>query len=187
MWGGFFCFWEASALTSQGSSFMIAWGVPFLVMGVYVIAGRFWVKAAMRKRTLYAVTDRRVIELTGLRRRSLHSLSLDHLPGLEMSERSGGRGRISFGASGGIAGMYANTGMDWFASKSGGQTMSFFDVPDVRSVYHIIERTAAQARGAGGSPWGGGSWGRPVGRRVVGWSHAGQLALMQIRAGHSPG
>ena len=154
MWGGFVCFWEVSALSAQGSAFMAVWGIPFLIMGLYVVAGRFWVKAVLRKRTLYAVTDSRVIEL---RRRSLRSLALDHLPGLEMRERSGGRGQISFGGSGGIAGMYANTGMDWFGSASAARPMAFFDIPEARSVYRLVESSAAQARGGGS--WGGAPWG----------------------------
>lgn len=145
MWGGFAIFWESAGLAGHAPVFFDLWGLPFVAMGLYFIAGRFWVKARSRQRTIYAVTDRRVIEIGWAFRKSVRSLALNHLPALELSTRAGGRGRIVFGSLGGFAGYYANTGMDWLGTAYGGRPLVFFDVPDARGVYETIQRAAAAA------------------------------------------
>ncbi|MGO9341156.1 MAG: hypothetical protein ACLP6E_01355 [Acidimicrobiales bacterium] len=39
-------------------------GVPLVVIGIYALIGRFFVKAWTRRRTRYAITDRRAVEVT---------------------------------------------------------------------------------------------------------------------------
>src|SRR5208283_4403082 len=73
LWGGFAIFWEASVLGFWNFSarsglhpvsyFMALWGVPFVVIGQYMIWGRFLVDAWLKRRTYYAVTNRRVLIL----------------------------------------------------------------------------------------------------------------------------
>jgi hypothetical protein len=69
LWGGFAIFWEATAIgfafrAGEGiTSFMALWGIPFVMVGLYLIFGRFFVDAHVRARTFYAVTDRRVLVL----------------------------------------------------------------------------------------------------------------------------
>ena len=59
LWGGFAIFWEAGVLGYWGkaqsggpSTFMVIWGIPFIVMGQYLIWGRFlhdaWLKRPHR-------------------------------------------------------------------------------------------------------------------------------------------
>ena len=69
LWGGFAIFWEAgvSGLSrSNGKpgipwSFGMLWGIPFVVAGQYLIWGRFFYDAWLKRRTYYALTNRRVI------------------------------------------------------------------------------------------------------------------------------
>jgi len=70
VWTGFFVFWEAQALRSLGKTgpggndiFVVLWGIPFLVIGNYMVWGRFLMDAWLKRRTYYAVTSRRVLVL----------------------------------------------------------------------------------------------------------------------------
>ena len=74
VWGGFMIFWEAGALgssansskTGDGDVFMILWGIPFVLCGQYLIWGRFFHDAWLKRRTFYAVTNRRACIAGGM-------------------------------------------------------------------------------------------------------------------------
>jgi hypothetical protein len=42
---------------------MVLWGVPFVVIGQYMIWGRFLYDAWLKPRTYYGITNRRVLIL----------------------------------------------------------------------------------------------------------------------------
>lgn len=123
--------------------FFLLWGTPFVLMGLYLIFGRFLVKRYVKLHTVYAVTDRRVIAVSTGFRRSVRSLSIKRLPGLEVSTGSGRAGSVTFGQWHGFAGMYANTGLDWFGFGMGQRPMAFYDLDDARAVYELVDRLAA--------------------------------------------
>jgi hypothetical protein len=66
LWGGFAIFWEGGVLGYWGpqsapSTFETIWGIPFVLLGQYMIWGRFLTDAWCKRRTYYAVTNRRVL------------------------------------------------------------------------------------------------------------------------------
>jgi hypothetical protein len=68
LWGGFAIFWEAAASGMVGLArrdhapgFFLLWGIPFVLIGQYLIWGRFLYAAWLKKSTYYGVTNRRVI------------------------------------------------------------------------------------------------------------------------------
>jgi hypothetical protein len=66
MWGGFSFFWEYKAVSSGGPLFFDLWGVPFVLIGLYMIVGRFFCEAMSRSRKYYGPTNERVIIISGV-------------------------------------------------------------------------------------------------------------------------
>jgi hypothetical protein len=112
LWGGFAIFWESSVLSIPNAPwFMKLWGIPFVLVGLYLIVGRFFADAKMREKTLYALTGERVLILSGVFRRESKSLTLRNLPEVSVVRARDDSGTVSFGSappfaafSGGIAG-----------------------------------------------------------------------------------
>jgi len=76
LWGGFAIFWLASALIGGAPLPFALFGVPFVLMGLHMIFGRFIVDRRERAKTYYGLTDSRVIIVGGLFSRSVTSLAL---------------------------------------------------------------------------------------------------------------
>lgn len=142
MWGGFAIFWEVSVLRTHGSGFFALWGIPFVLVGIHMILGRFWVDAATRARTIYGLTDRRAIIISGLVTRPVKSLSLRTLTDVTLTERGNGSGTIALGQVPPWSGLYG--GMRWPGMGSYGPP-SFDLIPDARRIYWLI-RQAQEAR-----------------------------------------
>ena len=114
LWGGFAIFWEYSVIAGEldlpdqfnlWDKFFVLWGIPFVLIGLYFIFGRFIEDLARRACTIYAVTDRRAILLTNFFGHNVRSLRLRGLTEINLSKKSDGRGTITFGP--------ANSSMDW--------------------------------------------------------------------------
>ena len=143
LWGGFAVFWEYSAVSNGAPWFFTLWGVPFVLIGIYIIIGRFFVDSYQRSRTFYGVTDQRVIiRGGGLMGRELKSLSIQNLNELSLSERSDHSGSITFGPSN----QYAMR----FGSGMGRKLPPSLDqISNVRAVYELIRETQRSAASHG--------------------------------------
>jgi hypothetical protein len=127
LWGGFAIFWEAGVLGywgngSRGGSpsiFMALWGVPFVLIGQYMIWGRFFYDAWLKRRTYYAITNKRLLVVQEGWTQKTSSMYLAHIPAIELEG--------------------AKTGTLWFGKKypviaGRGQkrrSMSRYDLGDV--------------------------------------------------------
>jgi hypothetical protein len=145
LWGGFALFWEAGVLGLGGDgaapTLFVLWGIPFVVMGQYLIWGRFLYKAYKNRRTFYALTNQRVLILSTTRSRQLQTLFLNQLPTINKVARGDGSGILEFGLSPNwAAGAYANSGIDFFGGRSGPAPPAFYDIPDVEGVYQLVLR-----------------------------------------------
>ena len=113
--------------------FFTLWGIPFVLAGVYLIVGRFFVEAKQRERTYYGVTNERVLILSGLLKRKVKSLSLRSLSELSLVEGAKGEGSISFGSTPFPAWAFPGwPGMEAYV------TPRFDLIDDAKSVYDII-------------------------------------------------
>lgn len=97
MWGGFAIFWEVTVVREQAPFFFWLWGIPFVLVGLYMIFGRFLVAAREVDNTFYAVTNERVLIQTGAFSRRFAEVSLSSLPSIEISTSSSGIGTIYLG------------------------------------------------------------------------------------------
>jgi Bacterial PH domain len=137
LWGGFAIFWEGGVLSSGAPFFFILWGIPFVAMGVYITIGRFFVDAATRAKTWYAVTNERILIISGLFTRTVKSLPLRTLPEITFEQRNDESGTITFGQSYPFASWYR--GISWPGMDQ--RLAPAFDlVPNARTVYEIIRQ-----------------------------------------------
>ncbi|MGA7245652.1 MAG: hypothetical protein WBX19_20890 [Terracidiphilus sp.] len=154
LWGGFAIFWEwgatghfrGSASSHPAPTFFTLWGIPFVLMGQYLIWGRFLYTAWKKGRTYYAVTNRRVIVVSIGFSRTLIDGYLRNLDSASLTLRSDGIGTIEFASA-----RPALSNWSFGRSNRGNQididlsSLAFFDIPDARTVYQLIQSQREQA------------------------------------------
>jgi hypothetical protein len=135
IWCGFAVFWEGLALFGETDPehawewFFRLWGLPFVIAGLYMVVGRFFYDAWKRKRTVYALTNQRVLIAVETPRR-VTSLALATLGEVNLKERADGSGTIIFGPI--------------FVSRRQPQPPRFEFVQDAQRVYELV-RSAQKA------------------------------------------
>jgi len=140
LWGGFVIFWEYSVLSmGKAPLFFALWGIPFVVIGLYFIAGRFLVDARQRVNAVYGVTNQRIVIVTGLFTRKVKSLNLRTLSDISLDERRNGMGTVSFGPTNPFG--WWGGGMAWPGMPTG--SPAFELIPNARSVYEIVRKAQA--------------------------------------------
>lgn len=115
------------------------WGIPFVLVGLYFIFGRFIIKKRRKISTVYALTSSRAIVCTG--ERSVADSPVMGMPTKVDRSRNGRHISVTFGYQGmaGLMGMYQNTGLDIF-SLGMGQTVAFYDVSDADGLMAALDR-----------------------------------------------
>ncbi|HTB93818.1 MAG TPA: hypothetical protein VK728_13375 [Candidatus Sulfotelmatobacter sp.] len=152
IWTGFFVFWEGQALgfwrdnprPHAPSTFEILWGIPFLLIGQYMVWGRFFGDAWLKRRTYYAVTNRRVLILQEGWKRKFQFSFLESIP--EISREGDDTGTLWLGTKLPLLGgrRSAKRNMSRFYMGDGVPTLA--DIENVDSVYHLILDLREQAR-----------------------------------------
>jgi hypothetical protein len=141
LFGGFAVFWTSAAwLMTRGAPsgafgvFFPLFGVPFIAVGAgIVVAGiRSWREGGG---TVYALSDQRVLIISGGRARTVRSLDLTAIRGVERAGGVGGSGTISL----------LIEGTDAMREVLSG-------VPDAAHVGAEIERLRGLAQGTGAPP-----------------------------------
>ncbi len=136
MWGGFAIFWEASVLSTKAPDFFGLWGIPFVLVGLYLIVGRFFVDAWIRGGLVYAVTSQRILIARPSPIARFTALNLNQLPAVSLKERNNGRGDIVFGDSVSVFGRRGFSG--W--SPALDPTPRFLGIENVKVVFDLIQR-----------------------------------------------
>jgi len=134
LWCGFALFWEYGVATSNAPAFFVLWGIPFVLVGLYMVIGRFFFDARQRARTFYALTSERVLIVSGVFSRKVKSLNLSTLTDVSMNESRNGEGEITFGPQHPIPSFFGNS--SWPGAQQ--QSPRFEFVPNAKSVYEKI-------------------------------------------------
>jgi hypothetical protein len=159
MWGGFAIFWEASVLSSSGARNSVIfplWGVPFVLIGLYLMVGRFFARRWMRRRTLYAVTDQRVISIvpSWLRGERTTSVWLGSYPPVEKRLARDGQGTLWIGLFP-LTNRWLATDSGWPGGRSAmANAIVFADIENVDDVYTSIRHQLSDLTAARAAPHG---------------------------------
>lgn len=143
MWGGFALFWEFMALripqSGQRETLLFPlFGIPFVLIGLYIMIGRFFFDAFRRRRTEYGLTDERALIITHLVVKKVQSVNLRTLSDLTFTEHSDGTGTLLLGP---INPKTEMLGPTWPSYRS---SPCFELISTPREVYERVR--AAQAR-----------------------------------------
>ena len=155
LWCGFAIFWESSVIGGNAPFFFRLWGIPFVVIGLYFVVGRFFYKSYRKRRTMYAITTRRAMMVesrtfadlpladqpVAIRRsRDARHASVTFpdafLPGPSTRRRYGGRGYVPG----------PNTGMD-LMFRNAPRPFAFYDVASPDAMLGALEQARSQRPG----------------------------------------
>lgn len=141
MWGGFAIFWETSVLftiKNAGPAGIIGsiFGIPFVIIGLYLIFGRFIVDSKQRQNTFYGLTNKRIIIISGIFTRKIDTVNLTTLPNISLNEKSDGTGTILLGLPS-PWGYMGNLNAAWPGMPKTSPSLEMID--NVREVYTNIQ------------------------------------------------
>lgn len=92
-WLGLAATWQGAAAARDPSLAAVLFGVAFVAVGLYMLVGRFFLEAWLRRRTVYAVTGGRALVLSPLGR---HALALAELGSCRIEGEPAGRRTLAF-------------------------------------------------------------------------------------------
>ena len=135
MWCGFAIFWETTAILDGGPIFFCLWGIPFVLVGLYMVFGRFIHIKFLRKRTFYVITNKKIIRS---RNNRIDILDGKMIPPIYIEVFRNGNGTIHFEVQtyGNVRGNRRNMGMvdDRFKIEN------IADVIRVQQAINLIEK-----------------------------------------------
>jgi hypothetical protein len=143
LWGGFAVFWEYTALKEGAPFFFALFGVPFVLIGLHMIIGRFFYDSIRRKNTIYGLTNNRIIILSGILSKTIKSIDIKTITNLTVNEKPDGSGTINLGPDIPFSDMYRETGLPGMRSKI---SPTIEMINDVKKVYRQITELQKESK-----------------------------------------
>lgn len=136
MWCGFAIFWEISVIT-HGVPIIIfpVFGFFFVVIGLYIVFGRFVVKYMHNKNAVYAITNQRILVLG---KRSVSARELVDIPLVQKTLRRNGSGSLDFEPSSRKLFGWNTDAMYDFWGFGQKNRMKFTNIDNVHEVYRLV-------------------------------------------------
>lgn len=148
-WLAFSIFWMYGASGhfdnggNKGPQWFALIGIPFVLIGLYLVLGKFLYRYWKRSRTYFAVTNKRVLVITDAARKTCMSAYLESLPAITKSIGRNGIGTLRFGNP--LPASARWSGFPWTDQVDDG-VPTFFDIPDAENVFRLVselrEKTA---------------------------------------------
>ncbi len=141
-WCGFVTMWEINAIKmspkTPGFDFFPIFGLPFVIVGLYLLIGRFFYRYFNLKNTHYFVTNKRIVELTKFFGKNIsREIFLDSLTGVEKTVEKNGASTIFFKSTGQNFTTGNNLFLTGFSQIPSG-TIIFRNIKDGNSVYNLV-------------------------------------------------
>lgn len=127
LWGGFALWFPV-----EGSGPFLVLPIVFKVVGVYIIAGRFFVDMFRRSRTEYGLTDRSAVVITSSFGASTRVVDLHAVSEISLEQGKSGEGSVVFGTQPSI--FAGNNMRAWGGAPS---TPTFEYIPNAAAVYQM--------------------------------------------------
>mgnify|MGYP000011702136 CR=1 FL=1 len=140
-WCGFAGFWEYTVIAGGGPLIMALFGIPFILVGLYLLFGRFVSRARSLSSTHYVVTDQRLLFLY---RKNTQFLLYQNIETLEKEQTKDDRGTIYFFPRNFYYQDYRRTA-SYHGNANLLQGRAFEDIEDVERVYRLIEGKVLEA------------------------------------------
>jgi hypothetical protein len=142
LWCGMVIAMFAKSFTNEHfQPFSVVTGV-FVLFGIYIAVGRYFVDSAQRARTRYGVTNQRILILSGSGNRNVKSLLLRTLGDISLQVRESGKGTITFGPIHPRWGKWAGTGWPIAGSRS---SPMFDGIDGARAVFELIREAQRES------------------------------------------
>ncbi len=136
IWGIGVMYWEYAVITQSYDRFYILWGIPLVLVGLYMMCARFFIDAAKRKYTYYGMTNIRIIIISTLFKKRVTRLPLKTLLNVTYNlEKGSSIGTVVFGdiTNSWLGDIY------WFGKPSPPPTFERID--NAEHVYNLIRET----------------------------------------------
>jgi hypothetical protein len=144
VWTGFACFWELAAIgiflsdPASPAIIMPLFGLPFVAIGFFMLGGRFAGDVMVRRSTYYALTDRRVMIVTGRKGQTVTSVPLEKIENIGMMIHRNGTGTLNFTGVPGMA-MLGSATVYARSTGKGVNTPPLFDhIVEPKKVYDMV-------------------------------------------------
>lgn len=121
--------------------FLVVWGLPFVLVGLYLMLGRFWVDAYLRARTCYVLTHERLLLVGGWSGQQIKSLPLRNLPQITLKVNASGGGVIQLGSE--SRSLWSACPPGWLGAPLQPDALELAD--DAQRVFHLIQSAQRQS------------------------------------------
>jgi hypothetical protein len=137
-------------LMDPGILMLFVVGGYFMIYGWNFTFGRFARKKNIKKRTYYAVTNKRVLVLINTSKRIIQEKQLNKITTIDKNIRPDGIGSLVFGEPelnwiGKVSlrsediKIYRNSGLEFLQAQYGTDAPGFYDIKDAQKVYDLVE------------------------------------------------